>query len=318
VWRRQPSGPAIRPSLSNVRFNSSKRFHRDGQEQNRRQLFNLSQAKSFMQTMLVASGCKQLIEQDKTTSIRGLYYLLKHTIDGTKEDTFADQGECDPVIEDVRGLLNSLREELHLYAQKKGDGRANITRGPTAATRSTARGWARRLRHSVDRGAGRHPVQEVRRQVHPACRKRYGLATLQRGQVLADPQLHPDPRRRQPPRGVRRLLYRMHNELKLPVYCLLDNDPWGYYIYSVIKQGSINLAFESQRMAIPDAKFLGLRSIDFDRCEPVRQRPRSNLNDTDKKRAKQIAKYPWFAERRPGRRKSSRCSTTASSSKSKP
>ena len=65
----------------------------------------------------------------------------------------------------------------------------------------------------------------------------------------------------QPPRGVRRLLYRLHNETcKLPVYCLLDNDPWGYYIYSVIKQGSINLAYESQRMAIPDARFLGLRS----------------------------------------------------------
>ena len=58
----------------------------------------------------------------------------------------------------------------------------------------------------------------------------------------------------QPPRGVRRMLHRLHNELKLPVYCLLDNDPWGYYIYSVIKQGSINLAYESQRMAIPDAK----------------------------------------------------------------
>ncbi len=25
----------------------------------------------------------------------------------------------------------------------------------------------------------------------------------------------------QPPRGVRRLLHRLHNELKLPVYCLL-------------------------------------------------------------------------------------------------
>ena len=71
----------------------------------------------------------------------------------------------------------------------------------------------------------------------------------------------------QPPRGVRRLLHRLHNELKLPVYCLLDNDPWGYYIYSVIKQGSINLAYESQRMAIPDATFLGLRSSDFERCE---------------------------------------------------
>ena len=47
--------------------------------------------------------------------------------------------------------------------------------------------------------------------------------------------------------------------MKLPIYCLLDNDPWGYYIYSVIKQGSINLAYESARMAIPDAQFLGLR-----------------------------------------------------------
>ena len=45
----------------------------------------------------------------------------------------------------------------------------------------------------------------------------------------------------QPPRGVRRILHLLHHELKLPVYCLLDNDPWGYYIYSVIKQGSINL-----------------------------------------------------------------------------
>ena len=101
----------------------------------------------------------------------------------------------------------------------------------------------------------------------------------------------------QPPRGVRRLLHRLHNELKLPVYCLLDNDPWGYYIYSVIKQGSINLAYESQRMAIPDAKFLGLRSIDFERCG-LSDSVKIALNDTDRKRAKQIASYPWFAHKK--------------------
>jgi DNA topoisomerase-6 subunit A len=102
----------------------------------------------------------------------------------------------------------------------------------------------------------------------------------------------------QPPRGVRRLLYRLHNELKLPVYCLLDNDPWGYYIYSVLKQGSINLAYESKRMAIPDARFLGLRSIDFERCE-LSPSVKINLNDQDIKRAKQIAAYPWFAHKKP-------------------
>ena len=94
------------------------------------------------------------------------------------------------------------------------------------------------------------------------------------------------------------MLYRLHNELKLPVYCLLDNDPWGYYIYSVIKQGSINLAYESRRMAIPDARFLGLRSNDFVRCQ-LSPSVQIKLNDQDVKRARQIAQYPWFASKKP-------------------
>ncbi len=53
-------------------------------------------------------------------------------------------------------------------------------------------------------------------------------------------------------RGARRLLQRMATELKLPIYVLVDNDPWGLYIYSVLKQGSINLAYESMRMAVPE------------------------------------------------------------------
>ena len=55
---------------------------------------------------------------------------------------------------------------------------------------------------------------------------------------------------------------RMTDELKLPLYVLVDNDPWGFYIYSVMKQGSINLAYESMRMAVPDARFVGLSSFD--------------------------------------------------------
>ena len=105
----------------------------------------------------------------------------------------------------------------------------------------------------------------------------------------------------QPPRGVRRLLNRMHNELKLPIFCLLDNDPWGYYIYSVIKQGSINLAYESRRMAIPAAKFIGLRSRDYDRCQ-LTPSVTIKLNDQDIKRAKQIAQYPWFVDKKPWQR----------------
>ena len=34
--------------------------------------------------------------------------------------TFDEQGECDTIIEDVEVLLDSIREELHLYAENRG------------------------------------------------------------------------------------------------------------------------------------------------------------------------------------------------------
>jgi DNA topoisomerase-6 subunit A len=102
----------------------------------------------------------------------------------------------------------------------------------------------------------------------------------------------------QPARGMRRLLRRMHDELKLPVYVLMDNDPWGYYIYSVIKQGSINLAYESRRMAVPDAKFIGISSFDYERCG-LSDDVQIAVEDGDVRRSMQILSYPWFKGKRP-------------------
>src|SRR3989338_3067571 len=51
-------------------------------------------------------------------------------------------------------------------------------------------------------------------------------------------------------RGIRRLLQRLSQEFKLPVYVLADFDPWGFYIYSVLKYGSINLAHMSESMTL--------------------------------------------------------------------
>ena len=89
------------------------------------------------------------------------------------------------------------------------------------------------------------------------------------------------------------LLAGLHRELKLPVFVLVDNDPWGFYIYSVMKQGSINLAYESMRMAVPDARFVGLSSFD----KGTYQLPNNvaiKMDDGDNNRAKQMLGYPWF------------------------
>jgi DNA topoisomerase-6 subunit A len=285
-------------TLANVRYSPKKKIIEMGNATNRRQLFDLSQAKAYMRTMLVASGCKKLIDQGKTTSLRGLFYMLKHTIQGVKENTFDVQGECDTIIEDVEVLLSSIREELHLYAKAAGNMVGNITivdRGDTIdCSRMGSGGYgipsivepeviqldpkkcdAKFVLH-VEKDTVWQRFNEDRFWKNHNCILTHGGG--------------------QPPRGVRRLLHRLNTELGLPVYCVLDNDPWGYYIYSVIKQGSINLAFESQRMAIPEAKYLGLRSIDVDRCQ-LSDDVKIALNDTDRKRAKQIAQYPWFEKK---------------------
>jgi DNA topoisomerase-6 subunit A len=240
-----------------------------------------------------------LINQGKSTSLRGLFYSLKGDIEGTKETTFDTQDECDPIVEDVEVLLEAIREELHIFAENKGSMVGNIT--------ITDRG------DEIDcsrMGSGGYSIPSI---VEPdvivldpkKCQAKFVLH-VEKGTVWQ--RFNEDKFWRtnncilthgggQPPRGVRRLLYRLHNELKLPIYCVLDNDPWGYYIFSVIKQGSINLAFESQRMAIPEAKYLGLRSIDLERCQ-LPNGVKISLSDNDKKRLKQIAKYPWFEKKR--------------------
>jgi DNA topoisomerase-6 subunit A len=247
--------------------------------------------------MLVASGVKRLIDEGKTTSLRGMFYMLKHTIEGTKENTFDTQQESDPIIEDMEVTLDALREALHLYADNAGSMVGPLTLIDSGDEINCAR-----------MGSGGYSIPSI---VEPdviefvKCDAKFVLH-VEKGTVWR--RFNEDKFWQkhkcilthgggQPPRGVRRLLYRLHHELSLPIYCLLDNDPWGYYIYSVLKQGSINLAFESKRMAIPEAKFLGLRSIDFERCD-LSPSVQIALNDNDRKRARQIAEYPWFQHKK--------------------
>lgn len=294
---RPPSLDVPSRSLSNVRYNKTKRLIEMGSGTNRRELFNLSQAKVYMQTLLVGSGCKQLIEEGKTTSIRGLFYLLKHTIEGCREETFSDQSECDPVIEDVEVTLNALREELHVYASNRGSMVGNLLLNDSGDEIDCSR-----------MGSGGYSIPSICEPEVIEFRKCDAAFVLHVEKDTVWRRFNEDKFWRehncilthgmgQPPRGVRRLLHRLHYELKLPIYCLLDNDPWGYYIYSVLKQGSINLAYESKRMAIPDARYIGLRSNDYERCG-LTPSVTIDLSDADVKRAKQIAQYPWFENKK--------------------
>jgi len=284
-------------ALSNVAFNEKTRHVEMGDSKQSRNFFNYGQAKRFMQTLLVASKCKELIERQKTASIRQIYYLSKHTIKGTNEKTFDDQAESDPIIEDLEVAIDSLREELHVFASNRG----NLV-GPVTIVDSGNELDCARM------GSAGYAVPSI---CEPdviqfkKCKAKF-ILHVEKDTVWR--RFHEDRFWEshdciishgggQPARGMRRLLRRMHEELKLPVFVLLDNDPWGYYIYSVIKHGSINLAYESRRMAVPDAKFIGVSSFDYERCG-MTDDVKIELDATDIKRARQIAAYPWFEKKK--------------------
>ncbi|HSY21122.1 MAG TPA: DNA topoisomerase IV subunit A [Polyangiaceae bacterium] len=284
-------------TLSNVSFNQKRKIIELGDRTQSREFFNTAMARKFMQTMLVANGCKTLLDEGKTISIRQMFYMTKHTLTGTSENTFEDQSESDPIIEDLEVGIDALREELHLFANKRGTVVGKLTVNDAGDVIDLSRmgrgGWGipsicepealQFVKNSaefvlcVEKQAVWHRLNEDRFWEKHNC-----ILMTSEGQAA---------------RGARRLLQRMATELKLPVYVLVDNDPWGLYIYSVLKQGSINLAYESMRMAVPNVRFLGMSAFDYKKFTMPRA-AEIKLTKEDVTRAEQMKAYPWFQEKK--------------------
>ncbi len=284
-------------SLSNVSFNEKKRIIELGDRTQSREFFNTNMARKFMQTFLVANGCKTLIHEDKTISIRQMFYMTKHTLKGTSENTFEDQSESDPIIEDLEVGIDALREELHLFANRRGLVVGKLVVNDAGDTIDLSRmgrgGWGipsiceeDQLKFTrcdaefillVEKQAIFHRLNEDKFWEKNKC-----ILLTSEGQAA---------------RGARRLLQRMATELKLPIYVLVDNDPWGLYIYSVLKQGSINLAYESMRMAVPHIRFLGMSSYDYKKFN-LTPAATIKLSKEDIARAEQMSAYPWFKDKK--------------------
>lgn len=284
-------------SLSNVSFNERKKIIELGDQTQSREFFNTAMARKFMQTFLVASKCKTLIDEQKTISIRQMYYLCKHTLGGSSENTFEDQDESDPIIEDLEVSTDSLREELHLFANKKGAmvGPIVINDGGDEIdlSRMGTGGWAipSICEPDVIRFV-RNKAEYVLFVEKEAMFSRFNEDKFWRTHncILMTAS-------GQATRGARRLLQRIATELKLPVYVIVDNDPWGLYIYSVLKQGSIGLAYESMRLAVPNVRFLGMSAFDYEKFK-LSKAVEIKLTQKDIDRAKQMKAYPWFADKK--------------------
>ena len=294
---RNPAVEIRTRALSNVSFNEKKKIIELGDKTQSREFFNTGMVRKFMQTMLVASKCKKLIDERKTVSIRQMYYMSKHTLPHSSENTFEDQDESDPIIEDLEVGIDALREELHLFATRRGSVVGKLVIEDAGDRIDLARmgrgGWSlpsicepdviKFLDCKADFILFVEKDAVFTRLNEDGFWKKHNCILMTTGG--------------QATRGARRLLQRMSQELKLPSYVLVDNDPWGLYIYSVLKQGSINLAYESMRMAVPNVRFLGMSSFDYAKYK-LTSAVEIKLKKEDIARAEQMKAYPWFKDKK--------------------
>ncbi len=294
-------------TLQNTIYDESRKLLLLGPEKLRRSFFDLHGAKKFMQTMLMARIIYEALERNEYPTIRDLYYRGKHTIvveglDKRKheENTWDEQRESDAVIRDIEVLTGMLREEMLILSKEKGKvvGNMRIRSGNDVIDLSRMGHGAYSIEPTpdliefIDVDAEYVLVVEkdaVFQQLH-----RIGFWRKYKVILITSAG--------QPDRATRRFVRRLNEELGLPVYILTDADPYGWYIYSVFKIGSITLSYESERLATPTARFLGVSMTDifgYKNKKPyLTEQERRNYiikaKEADIKRAIELMNYRWF------------------------
>jgi DNA topoisomerase-6 subunit A len=277
--------------FGNVKFDSKNKRLVLGDKKLKRNFMNVAHSKKFMQTALVAAYCyNDLLKEGLHCSLRDMFYALKRTLPQSKENTFDEQTESNPIIVDLEVAMGVLREELHLNAAPKGRVVGPVTIEDSGDTinwdKMGSGGWA------IPSNVEGIKLKEVDADYVLAIEKDAAFERLNEDKFWKKDNCILLTASGQFSRGARRLLQRLSHEKKLPVYVVTDADGYGWYIYSVIKYGSMALAHTSDSLGTPDAKFVGLTLTDVKnyglekntiKAEPV-----------DLKRTREMMGYEWF------------------------
>ncbi len=271
---------------SNILYDENKRHYILGDRYGKRSLGNVKQIKKIAQMVYMANFCKDLVEREKTATLRELYYVSE----GWDVD-FGDQQESNIIGEDLEVTLGMTREDLGLMPEEDGAsvyGKLKLLEGDIEidAMRAGKSGYTisptidevEFVEHDVKRVIAVETMGMFHRMVQEEAYKKFEtLVVGLKGQAA---------------RATRRFLKRVNEELKIPVYICNDGDPWGFHIAMVIISGSAKLAHVNHQLATPDAKYLGVTASDIINYDL----PTDPLKDIDVLRLKELLKDPRYRD----------------------
>ncbi len=280
-------------SLNNIVYDKKTKTLKLGNKIATRSFFNVAHAKKFLQTVEVASIIKkELLETGKHEHLRGVFYITKRTIPGTNVNVLDEQSESDKSIEDLEVITGLSREQLHVSANKMGSMVGNVIledSGDIIDCSKLGRGG-----YSIPSITDELTFKKINAKYVLYMEKAAVFERLNEDKFWQKNNCILVTSQGQTTRGIRRLLQRLSEEKDLPIYVLCDGDVYGAYIYSVVKYGSIALAHASERLTIPEVKYIGITMDDVIKYDLKRHLIK--LTEQDLARIKQVSEYDWFKD----------------------
>ncbi len=277
-------------SIANILYDDKTRQYILGKRSVKRSARNVRHIRPFTQLLWTAMFVDELTEQNKTSTLRDVFYSAQ-----AYEMDFQDQQESDSLITDLESVVRFSREDFNVYPEERSaifgdltiqytvpgyEGRQlNLTShpdgvmiGPALTTADFLRPDKRRVDKVIAIEKGGLFTRFIEERVH----QRYkALLIHTAGQA---------------PRATRFILRRLNQELELPVYIFTDGDPWGMHIAMVIISGSANAA-HLRDLNTPDAVWSGVWATDI----VDYKLPSDPLTDLDIKRLNELEKDPRYA-----------------------
>ncbi|TXT64031.1 MAG: Type 2 DNA topoisomerase 6 subunit A [Promethearchaeota archaeon] len=250
-----------------------------GRQIQKKQFHSLTSVADITRLMRVLEIINELLKKDMHATKREIFY--------TDVKLFQDQKNSDKSIEDVATMLYTTRNSTHVVASARGScvGRLRIRDKNDIIDLEGlgSGGWG------ISPMLDNIEILESDAEFILVVEKDAAMMRLAEARFWKDYPCIILTAQGVGNVAVRMFLKRLSKELQLPVFSLVDSDPYGHYIHSVYMRGSKRLSYESPFLATPDIKLLGVLTRDLDKYN-VPDDCRLDMNKTDIKRTKDLLK----------------------------
>jgi len=273
-------------SIYNIQYDQNLRQYILGDKSVKRSSRNIKHIRPLTQLVWTASFVDELKQQDRTSTLRDVFYSAQ-----AYEMNFADQTESDNIITDLETVVGHSREDFNVFPEERSAIFGNLV------VEYTVPGYEGKRLNLASHPDGMMIGPALTNAEFVEC-KADKIIAIEKGGLFTrfvEEKVHNKYKAilvhtaGQAPRATRSLIRRLNKELDLPVYIFCDADPWGMHIAMVIISGSANAA-HLRDLNTPDAKWAGVWASDIVEYDL----PSDKLTDLDVKRLYELEKDPRY------------------------